>query len=323
MSIYLVANDLHLADRPPSMCQEGYAEDLFTLLGELGDQAAAHAAAAVIFTGDVFHNKAPGRTAHATTMRLIARFREYPCPVLIVAGNHDLQHDRIASLAETQPLGVVFAAEAAHLLVGFSARDAGIVSDDIYGACWLPRYTDEHVTEHLAHWRACANQRPRLLAAHAPLYPPGRELSYEHYPVDRWAQAMGGTGTCAYGHVHEPHGIYTHGGVRFANPGALSRGSLHEHNLTRAVQVLRWDSSTDELSTLELPHKPASEVFRLAEARVKIEAGLRLDEFLASVGSARLESASIEAIVAHIRTLDIDRAVADLAEQLLTDAVAA
>ena len=75
---------------------------------------------------------------------------------------------------------------------------------------------------------------------------------------------MGGAGSVFYGHVHEPHGVYEAGGVTFCNNGALSRGSLHEYNLTRQVGCTLWDSETGEFEFVPLDAKPASEVFRLA-----------------------------------------------------------
>jgi len=316
---YLLVNDIHLSDRPPSSCTDTYNDDLFDLLGEVGALAGQRQSRAVILAGDVFHLKTPTRTTHRTVRRFIETLRSWPCPTLIVPGNHDMQHDRLDSLDETQPLGVVFASGAAHLLHGWSAVDAGIIPDPVYGVPWLMRFADDLVADAFADWRSRLDGGvPALVVAHAPLYRPGLELPYEFYPAEAWAKAMDGHGTVHYGHVHEAHGEYTVGGVRFSNPGALSRGSLHEHNLTRQVAIGAWTPGSPAVEHLVLPHKPASEVFRLAETAKTAAAQLSLDAFLDSIGQTRIEITSIEAVLAHVRSLqlgpDLEAVIAELLE---------
>lgn len=65
---------------------------------------------------------------------------------------------------------------------------------------------------------------------------------------------------------------------------------------------------------IEVPHKPAEEVFRLAEVAEKQEKIERLDDFLDKVGTVTLTSLSIEAIIADAeRHLD-RQAMAELHE---------
>jgi hypothetical protein len=130
---------------------------------------------------------------------------------------------------------------------------------------------------------------------------------------------MGGSGSVYYGHVHEPHGIYTVDGVTFCNPGAISRGSLHEHNLTRAVTCAIWDANTGQFSLVELPHKPADQVFRLAEVGEKKAVQARLDDFLSSIGRTRIEITSVESVMAYVRTLGLGADLEHLAEELLIE----
>ena len=103
----LIVNDPHLADRPPSMRVEGYADHILAKL----QFTTTIESDIVIFSGDVCNLKAPTRTSHALVQRMCDIIRAYNRPVYIVVGNHDMQHDRLESL-EKQPLGVLFKAGA-------------------------------------------------------------------------------------------------------------------------------------------------------------------------------------------------------------------
>lgn len=317
--LYIVVNDIHLSDKAPSSCTDTYNDDLFDLLAEVGKLAETHAAAAVILAGDIFHVKTPSRTSHGTVMRFIDLLRAWGIPVLIVPGNHDMSHDRADSIDETQPLGVVFASGAAHRLDKWSAVDAGIVTDPIYGMPWLSTWDDDTVHAQLADYRSRAHTGG-LVVAHAPFYPPGLELPYENYPTRQVAAAMDGHGICHYGHVHDAHGVYTVDGVTFSNPGALSRGSLDESSLTRKVSVAAIWPASGEVQHHVIPHKPADQVFQLAKIAEKRERADRENSFLRMIGTSRIEITSIEAVKTHIREQNLRPELTELAVELL-DAV--
>lgn len=319
--LYIVVNDIHLSDKPPSSCTESYNDDLFDLLYEVGELAKRIGAVAVILAGDIFHIKTPSRTSHATVMRFIDLLRSWGIPVLIVPGNHDLSADRLDSIDETQPLGVVFASGAAHRLDKWSAVDAGIVTDPIYGVPWLSTWDDDTVTVALADWRSrLAPSVNGLVVAHAPFYPPGHELPYENYPTRAVAAAMDHHGALHYGHVHEAHGLYTVDGVDFSNPGALSRGSLDEASLTRAVSVAVWDAATGGFEHVVIPHKPAEQVFKLAEVQLRRDRETRHNSFLDRIGTSRIEITSIEAVKQEIRGKQLSPELTKLACELLDHA---
>jgi Icc-related predicted phosphoesterase len=324
MATVLLVNDLHLADRPPSACTDTYLDDLFDLLASVRRIAQERASAAVVWAGDIFHSKIPGRTSHSTVKRLIDIASAHTCPVFVVPGNHDIAHDRLESIDEGQPLGVLFASGVVQCLDKWSVASSGVTPLPVYGVPWLKTFTDETVSAALEDWRTRlrAGDQPGLVVTHAPLYPPGQELAFENYPATSWAAAMAHHGTVHYGHVHEPHGIYTVDGVTFSNPGALSRGSLHEHNLTRPVAIACWDSDTGAVEHIELPSRPAADVFRLAEVATAQAGQRRLDEFLDTIGQTSLEITSIEAVLAHVHGLDVGADLSQLIEELLAEGAA-
>lgn len=300
MSVYVLFNDLHLSDRAPNNCTDSYNDDLFDLLEQVAGIAAERDAAAIILAGDVFHIKTPSRTSHATVLRLIEWARYALVPVWAVPGNHDLLHDRFDSLAG-QPLGVCFASDAIQLLDGWIPDDN---NQAVYGVPWLMSFDDVTVSQALKEYRdriTRAGSPPHtLVVAHAPLYPPGHELPYEFYPVANWAGSMNHTGTVHYGHVHEPHGIYTYNDVTFSNPGALSRGSLTEANLTRVPTIALWDSETGRTEHLPLKAKPADQVFLLAKANAVKKHNLDLSTFLKSVAATQLDITSTDTVINHV-----------------------
>lgn len=352
MSLYLLISDLHLCDRPPSSCTDSYTDDLFDLLEQMARVARRRKVTAVVWAGDIFHIKTPSRTSHELVNRTIDLIHRYPCPVFIPYGNHDIRHDNPASI-DSQPLGELYRC-GARRLEGWGGYDAH-TQYFIYGVPWLQGYGDWgaydgdaphppieiHLADALRGY--CEEMRPQpglkvhdaigeitvgaypgkrkaLVVAHAPLYPPGRENPYEYFPAERWAEAMGGQGYVFYGHVHESHGVYEAGGVTFCNNGALSRGSLHEYNLTRQVGCTLWDDETGEFEFVPLDAKPADEVFRLAEKREADELAGRADAFLAGVSGATLGVVSVEKAIAHVRTQGLDPEAEALAVELLTEA---
>ena len=328
MSQYGLIADIHASDRPPSSCTDSYLDDLLDLLAQTVRIASERRLRAVVWAGDIFHSKTPGRTSHKLVQRLAVIAGSYPCPLYIVPGNHDIQYDRLDTIPDTQPLGVLLRTPNAYPLIGWD-RD-GV----LYGVPWQQKWDDESVLAALHSWRnekRFTDGRLALVVAHAPLYPPGQELKWEHFPATRWADAMGGKGSCFYGHVHEPHGIWhieradsanELTAVEFCNNGALSRGSLHEYNLTRQVGMTLWSDSTGEFEFVPLLAKPADQVFRLKEKQEVTDMHGRLDDFLASVGSTTLQVVSAETVIAHIKGLDLPAGDAELAGELIAWAAA-
>lgn len=326
MSLYLLYSDPHLSDKPPSSCTESYLDDMLDLLRQTVRLARERKVIAVVIAGDVFHSKAPGRVSHRLLMLLIEIIRSYGVPVFIVPGNHDVRNDRLDSIRETQPLGVLYQAGALYL-DGWGGYDAGH-QYRVYGVPWQQDWErlEEQLTgyrEVVTDWRQLPPEERgtvgvhHLVVAHAPLYPPGQELPYEFYPAGEWARFMGRDGFCFYGHVHEPHGVWSFNGVTFCNNGALSRGSLHEYNLTRQVGCTLWDDETGQFEFVPLDAKPASEVFRLVEKQQITDMQGRLDSFLADIGSTTLDVLSPATVLEHVRSLGLDKAATDLVEDLL------
>lgn len=333
---FLLSTDHHLSERPPSSCTDSYNDDLFDLMEQARDVGIRYGVDAWAWAGDTFHLKAASRVSHRLVHRACTFIEqtavEAEFPILILAGNHDMANDRLDSIWQSQPLGMLYRAGAIEL-------DGWTANLPIYGVPWLQGYgayteeSDAAVAQAFEPYRqqvfeAGTGSEIPLVVAHAPLYPEGKELPYEYFPADRWWEAMGknrgGTHSVFYGHVHEPHGTWgwydAKGGITFCNNGALSRGSLHEYNLTRQVGVTVYDTKTGKFEFVPLRAKPADQVFRLQEKQQVTDMQGRLDDFLTSVSGTSLEVMNAESVVEHIRSLGLSKEVTDLATELIEEA---
>jgi DNA repair exonuclease SbcCD nuclease subunit len=272
----------------------------------------------VVWAGDIFHHKQPSRTSHATVLKLMKVAQQYD-NLWVVTGNHDITSDRLDSL-EKQPLGVLYEAGVLKELDGWHP------SLPIFGVPWQQRWLspgtiDEAFKEFRDHgFQSDFPNDHALVVTHAPIYPPtvADNVLFELLNLEEVADAMGNSGSLYYGHIHEPHYTFEVGGVKFANMGAISRGSLHEYNLARKIQVAIW-TPEHGFNPIDIPHKPASEVFKLAEAHEKKEVKMDLDSFLAEVGSATLDISSTGSIIEHVRSMNIEEPVKNTSIELLEE----
>lgn len=293
----LLIGDVHLNDRPPSIRVDGYAEQIFAKLWLTVLIAGNEKVDFVAYAGDVFHTKSPSRTSHRIVQEMVRVIKAYSCPVLLVAGNHDMTHDRIESL-EKQPFGVLVEA-GAHMLDGQHPELP------VFGIPWLKDWKTE-LPPYMKRWRESGAE---LMVTHAPIVKPMQTRPYEYIDADAWAALMDRPGDCYYGHMHMTDGAFMVAGSVFCNQGALSRGSLHEETLKRKPAVTIWDSEQlyqQRFRRVEVPHLPAREVFKLDLKEAEDGRQERLTEFLGAIGQTTFEALTVESVMAHVETLALD-----------------
>lgn len=329
MAKYLIINDVHLTNdnSHPASCTSSYTDDLFDLLYQASELAKDYSCLGIIQLGDLFHIKAPGRNSHQLIQRTLKWAASAPCPVWVVPGNHDLSNDRLESLDEGQPLGVLYDSGKVLRADGYFKQPRGLNNFlPVYGVPWQMYWDAEHSVADRAVKQALElftpQDHPQLIVTHAPFFPPGVNPAYEHYSTEKFAKYVNPNGKSnvqvIYGHIHDWHGEYVVNGVRFANYGALSRGSLTESNLTRPVGVTLWDSITGRFEFVELNSRPASEVFRVKEIQEVKTTQLKLDEFLNSVGQTSIEVTTVESVMDKVRALKLGKDFERVVEELLT-----
>jgi DNA repair exonuclease SbcCD nuclease subunit len=309
-------------------CTDSYTDDIIDILMWLGSCARdpKNDIDAVIWSGDIFHHKAPSKNSHALVLKMIELVKEHEGKLWIVPGNHDIQYDRMDTLLTQQPLGVLLNA-GAHLLDGWHE------SLPVYGVPWQhdwSRLDDAFLSWRLDPWRfekLPPVRRPHdrsdcLAVTHASIFPPElvEAVPYDNLPAADVAKAMGNSGFLYYGHIHDYHGIFDVDGVTFANMGAISRGSLTESNKTRPVKACIWETHRG-FTELDVPHKPADEVFKLEAAEVRKAQALDMESFLRAVGSNTLDMVSVSGTAEHIRAMpNVSPEVKALAVELLEEA---
>jgi DNA repair exonuclease SbcCD nuclease subunit len=329
----LLINDVHLTNPNsyPSSCTPAYTDDIFDLLYQANEVAREYECSLICQLGDLFHIKTPGRNSHQLVQRTIKWATDAPVPVWVVPGNHDLLNDRLESLNQGQPLGVLYASGAVQNATGYLALQEGRNDDvdveiPIYGIPWQQFWDAEQSVADRAVKEALSNfypeDTPQLIVTHAPFFPPGVNPAYEHYSTEKFSQLVNPSGKSnvqvIYGHIHDWHGEYVVNGVRFANYGALSRGSFTESNLTRPVGVTIWDSVTGRFEFVPLQAKPAEQVFRVKEITKVKTAQLQFDAFLASVGQSSIEITSTESVLDKVRSMKLGKDIERVIEELLT-----
>lgn len=316
MTEILCVGDIHVSDVPPVNCTESYTDDIIDILKRIAEIAEDREADAVIWAGDIFDKKSPKKNSHGLVLKMIEVVKYYKtCGVelFVVPGNHDLVNDRYESLHTSQPLGVLIAA-------GLKELNGWHGELPVFGLPWLQNWDDlEKELSTYREYNDFHQVTESLVITHASIFPPGKEPIYEHLTSERVAAAMGNQGSIQFGHIHDDYGIWETDGVTFANVGAISRGSLTESHLQREVKIVSW-KPFDGFEEIVVPHRPADEVFRIAEGTAKKQKAADAENFLQAIGYSQISMTSTTSVIEHIQAMDAEEPVKTTAISLIEDA---
>lgn len=316
----LLVGDVHLRDNPPRNCTESYTDDILDLLRYMAKLEKAVKANAVVIAGDMFDIKAPSKNSHRLVLKTLDVAKQFK-RLMILPGNHDVSGDRLETIDDQQPLGVLYAA-------GVERLEGWVKDLPILGIPWQQDWNAEGKLEEVFQpWReriqGNRGMSSSLVVTHASIFPPRlySEIMYDSLRPTDIAEAMGNVGSLYYGHIHDYHGIFEVDGVTFDNPGGISRGSLTESNRERPVMASLW-TPEHGFFEIELPHKPSSEVFLIERAMELKDKKVSDERFLEDVGSTRLQVSSTAAVASYIRDLDeetVSKEVKKVAIELLEE----
>jgi DNA repair exonuclease SbcCD nuclease subunit len=296
-------NDVHISDTPPRMRTATYREDVLAKLAACVAIANAERVDRIIVTGDVFHRKRARDTSHRTIQAVRAILHTGP-PVSIVPGNHDEAH---GGGLGGQPLLSVLD-EHITLFDGPSVTDPLIA-----GVPWSNAFEREGGLEAFA--EAVRSAGAPLIFTHAPIsdrpFPFGPEAQ-GWLLRDDVAAALENSGAqlIAHGHFHLAQDEWdSENWILFTNPGALARASIAEDDRDRAPQVAiihyrvdpRGGSYKIDSEYIEVPHRPAAEVFRIAEHEAAVARNEGVTALSAALSSAYSEIIDAEYLAGAVR----------------------
>lgn len=315
----LLIGDPHVADRPPSSRTESYRDDILAKLEWCVEYANDKGVDAVVSLGDLFHIKRPDRNSHLLVSRVAEVLGKSNSPVLLEVGNHDTSQDRLDSLP-SQPLGTLALHPNINIVIGPHPE---------LPVYFIPYFdlTEDNYEYWAEKFRADGGpDKYPLIIAHQSIFPRAEEPIYDFISAESWSESFNAP-YCAYGHIHsrmKAGAFYKIGNTHFCNNGSISRGSLHEETIKRKLAVTLFDDSDPDnpYTSVPIPYKPASEVFRFQELESENLRVERVGAFLESLNSTELSVLTVESVLDAARANESlpSTAVAEL-EEIISDVV--
>lgn len=307
--------DVHLNATPPGWRTDTYPQDILAKLQFIHEESHKGGHDLIVYAGDIFHSKS--NVPYPLLAEFMDVLRSYPSvTVLIVAGNHDVPYNDMSRLAQ-RPLGIV------GRLPNVIVRGHPDVID--FG---------KHVSIGVIPYR---HEMPYAYCRHPDPSPYTWNVLAVHYGVTEkpmpyhtlltddpgWQPEAD---VILSGHIHDDLGVWTdrHDNLVF-NLGAISRGSLTEHNLQRTPRVLgisfppRDSGLVPQFQAVPLPVRPADEVFHIEESTER-QVGERLaEDFIAQLGTTTVQAVSLEHLKSQIEELAVPPKVKTYAVEALEE----
>jgi DNA repair exonuclease SbcCD nuclease subunit len=295
--------DPHVSHKNPVSRIDSYEDAAFDKLYQIAKLAIKLGARAVVCSGDFFHLKKG--TPHHIVIKLLAWARYldlHSIMVIGIAGNHDLQDNRLASL-DQQPLGVLFESG---LLYDAAVAPVDVNNEHLVAVVGLPYPTatdPESLRTLPAH-----HCRYGLLLIHAFCAPEGGEYFGEHIH-DYASLAATGYDVIVCGHDHRDQGVQQVNGTWIINVGALLRGNLAQPELERDVKIaVITFEETITVQQVKLRARPAAEVFDLEAHAKQVEEASTVAAFLEHL-EADLDGHADQPLTDRLARLDIPETV--------------
>jgi len=310
--IFITGSDLHISDNGPHARLDDFKTTMLYKLSQMRMACSKLKADAVLFAGDLYNLKTPTRNSHRLNQELIKEFKQFPCPIYLIEGNHDLTANKLESLEE-QPLGVLFADHTLTQLRskvieknGHKISLIGIPYTDYFGPEKLHIEREKDITVqicllHIYAGRTSGNLFQDKIYGYDEL---------KNLPPDIFV----------LGHYHIDQGIYELEGKHFVNIGSMSRGTIADEDIAHHPQIGFIKISIDDdnkvtkiLQSIKLKVRPAAEIFDLEKKDDLKKEKQEIQEFVEKLANEQLKKKDepIKSIEEIIDSMDIAKAVRD------------
>lgn len=248
----LFVGDTHGDDSTPEKRKDDYASSCMEELSEIVQIADARKCDLVLHLGDVFHRIEPGPIIRNGYLKILLNSIT---PWYTLIGNHDVKHnlEKFYDYSSIKTL----------IEVGALKNDDSLKQ---YGI--LPLHHTATMCDEIREGFLIDKNYP-IIAAHLSI-----TLSpyFGSYILFDDIQTHPNTKLIVAGHIHDAMSKVRTDGVKFINPGSISRERLNDANKNKKPQVLYMEYDlqgniyVEEYITLE-SSKPAEEIFKLEEAQ--------------------------------------------------------
>lgn len=325
-----IVGDQHFSDVAPSSRSDDYKiailEKMRFILEYCREKKIPH----VFLLGDMFHRKQPNHNSHLLVHTLISLFKEYielGVTTYSLVGNHDFTTD--ISLLSKQPIMTVFKSGAVKT-IGLGGKphifDCGSFRVEVNGVEYSDRDNGTEKSAEAYNLEYSLEESVKIALFHSTLLPDGKSFFGDwlnFVDVEKHCRAE----FIACGHFHpgyEPPVLQAHNKT-WCNPGAISRGTAEDHNLTRLIRFVTFLHDGLKLYTkvVEIPHESGDKVFDVKKLEKQKEERRQHAEFVDALedpDTLKLDVSTVDHLCRVSEKLSDNQVAVNIVKRLLVAA---
>jgi len=321
-----LVGDQHFSDVSPKSRKDDYKLAIFEKLRFVLQYCKDKGINNVFLLGDLFHRKQPNLNSHWLVQSIISLLLEFQPEVTVytLIGNHDFTTD--ISVLPRQPIMTVIKSGAIKPL-GLDGEpfvfDFGSYQVEVNGKPYSDREDGTEKSSDAYKLKFNLEDSYKIALYHSTLLPDGKSFFGDWINFADVAPVIQAD-FIGCGHFHpgyEPPVLEAHNKT-WCNPGAISRGTAEDHNLTRKLQFVTflYDGNNLHTKTVGIPHKSGKEVFDVETLKREKEERKEHSEFvdaLADPENLNLDISSVEQLCLVAAKLSTDKAAVALAQDFL------
>lgn len=301
----LFVGDTHGDDNTPEKRKDSYVDACLAEMEEIVEIAHQKECDLVLHLGDVFHRIEPGPLIRNGYLRILLQSK---IPWYTLIGNHDVKHNLDQYYPQSSIRTLVEA--------GVLKTDDSIEKYGIHLVHHTATKADEFKEGYLS------DKAYPIVAAHisitlGPYF--GSFVLFDEIPTNKATKLI------VAGHIHDAMQKKRADGVRFINPGSISRERLNDANKLKEPQVLFMEYDLEgniyqeEYIKLKAS-KPADEIFKIEEAQIKKDNKQDAEKYIKQISMMNIigdDEDIYESLKQSGKLKNIDEKVIDLAIQTL------